>query len=223
MRQGCGVQSTIDKIRRLGVYPYAIHLTRIENLRGMCAGGGIMARNCLKQDFLDISEKSVQSKRATKTVLNTGSSLHDYVPFFLSFKAPMVASRQSQSEDLVYLQINLDIFERISGCVLTDGNATNQVTRFDLFDRAEALKILDLSVLYKVSYAGDKEKARKKASELLVPKFVPLSEIHTLIFYSEAGKARGLEILGNSGIVKSVKVWPKYFFGPEVRSKNGPL
>ena len=126
----------------------------------------------------------------------------------------MVASRQTQNDDLVYLQISLDVFSRIKGCVVTDGNATNTVTKFAPLDEPSDLSILDLSVIYKLGYAGDKERSRKKAAELLVPETVPISEIRSLIFYSESGKRKGLDILKNSGITMNVKVWPKYFFGP---------
>jgi len=210
------MSNAIDQIRALGVYPYALHITRVENLQGICEAQGLWARNSVVEStFTDISEPSVQDKRAVKIIPQTGRSLHEYVPFFLSFKAPMVASRQSQNDDLVYLQINLDIFTRIQGCVLSDGNATNATTGFELFDRPEVLKILDLSVLYKIDYGGDKERSRKKAAELLVPEFVPLSEIRALIFYSDSGAGKGLEILKDFGINKSIKIWPKYFFGPQ--------
>jgi ssDNA thymidine ADP-ribosyltransferase, DarT len=203
----------IDDIRNLNVVPYASHITRIENLEGIFAGKGLKARAQLaSSSYADISEPSVQQIRAQKVVPQTGRRLHDYVPFFLTFKAPMVAMRQTQNDDLVYIQVVLDVFTRISGCVLTDGNAASAESKFELFDRVDALKILDLSVLYKVKYRGDKELARKKAAELLVPDFVPLAELRTLIFYSEAGRDKGLSIAKKFGIQISVKVMPRYFF-----------
>src|SRR5438094_229359 len=140
--------TVIEQIRALNVLPYALHITRIENLEGICRDHGLQSRTRIDQNtFIDISEPSVQEIRARKTIPQTSRCLHDYVPFFLTFKAPMVAMRQTQNEDLVYIQISLDIFTRIEGCVLSDGNATNANTKFELFDRVDALKILDLSVL----------------------------------------------------------------------------
>ena len=208
------MSTVLDQIRSLGIYPYALHLTRIENLSGICQDGKITARNFLGgRDFTDISEKSVQEKRSSKLVPCTGRPLHDYVPFFLSFKTPMVASRQTQNDDLVYLHVNLDIFSRVKGCVVTDGNATNAVTKFAKLERPKDLAILDLGVLYKLGSAGDKERSRKKAAELLVPDAVPMAEIKSLLFYSDSGRRKGLEILRNFGITMNTKVWPKYFFG----------
>jgi hypothetical protein len=208
------MSDVIDQIRAIGVYPYALHLTRIENLVGICEAGGIRSRALLADSkFSDISEASVQEKRIDKLVPQSSRSLHEYVPFFMSFKAPMVASRQTQNDDLVYLQINLDIFTRSPGCVVTDGNAASTTTKFEPLNAPEALKILDLSVVYKVDYGHDKERSRKKAAELLVPDFVGLSEIRALIFYSESGASKGLDILGKFGISMNAKVWPKYFFG----------
>lgn len=207
--------TTFEQIRALNVFPYAFHITRLENLRGIWETNKLLARNKVGAvTFSDISEPSVQEIRARKKVPQSARPLHDYVPFFLTFKAPMVAMRQTQNEDLVYIQVRLDIFTRIKGCFLTDGNATNADTKFEPFDRPDALKILDLSVLYKVSYAGDKEKSRKKAAELLIPDSVPLNEIRTLIFYGPGGRDKGLEILKDFGTKPAIKVWPKYFFEP---------
>ena len=207
--------TAIEQIRALNFLPFALHLTRIENLEGIFHNRGLQSRSSIGQTiFTDISDPSVQGVRARKTVPQTSRGLHDYVPFFLTFKAPMVAMRQAQNEDLVYIQVSLDIFTRISGCVLSDGNATNSITKFEMFDRADALKILDLGVLYKVSYAGDKERARKKAAELLVPDFVPISEFKSLIFYSDGGRDEGLSIIEKFGMRPAIKVLPGYFFGP---------
>jgi hypothetical protein len=207
--------TTLDQIRALSFFPYAFHITRIENLRGICDSKKVLARNKIGSiTFTDISEPSVQRIRAKKKIPQSGRVLHDYVPFFLTFKAPMVAMRQTQNEEVVYIQIGLDIFTRISGCFIADGNATNSNTKFEPFDRPDALKILDLNVLYKIGYSGDKEKSRKKAAELLVPDSVSLSEIKTLIFYSPAGRDKGLEIIKDFGIKPAIKVWPKYFFEP---------
>lgn len=206
----------IERIRSLGLYPYALHLTSISNLEGIVRDGGIYSRSKMKnRSFIDISDPNVQDTRAHKTTPQTNLNLHNYVPFFLSFKAPMVALRQDHNEDLVYIQVSIDIFTRITGCFLTDGNATNSNTKFEPLVSTEAFKILDLSVLYKVAYAGDKEKSRKKAAELLVPDFVPQNEVITLIFYSASGRDKGLEIVADSGINAAIKVWPRYFFEPK--------
>ncbi len=213
--------TVIEQIKSLNIYPYALHITSISNLTGICSMGGIKSRNEMaNSSFADISDPSVQGIRAQKVVPQSGLTLHNYIPFFISFKSPMVAMRQDQNEDLVYIQISLDIFMRISGCFLTDGNATNTNTVFEPLTTAEAFKILDLSVLYKVGYGGDKEKARKKSAELLVPYFVPQSEIKALIFYNEAGRDKGLANITNSGIKPAIYVWPKYFFEPKPIGQN---
>lgn len=74
--------------------------------------------------------------------------------------------------------------------------------------------------MYKVSYANDSEKSRKKAAEILIPYSVPISEIKTLIFYSESGKDKGLNLIKNSGIKPAIKVWPTYFFEPKPLGDN---
>lgn len=200
-----------DKIRVMGVMPTALHITKISNLRGILSNKGILSRKKVS-DFNDISNLGVQEIRSTKIVPATNKVVQDYVPFFLSFKAPMIATLQEQNDELVYIQISLDIFSRIDGCILTDGNAANDNTVFEEFKDTNALNILDLSILYKVRYKDDKEKARKKSAELLIPDFVPQSEFKALIFYSEAGRSQGLEILKNAGINPAIKVFPDYFF-----------
>lgn len=204
-----------NAIRALGVMPTALHITKISNLKGILSNKGILPRNKVTS-FEDISNHGVQEIRSKKVVPTTNNVVHDYVPFFFSFKAPMIATLQEQNDDLVYIQINLDIFSRIAGCFLTDGNATNDNTIFREFKDVDALKILDLSILYKVKYKDDKEKARKKAAELLIPNFVPQNEFIAFIFFSEKGRDRGLEILKNAGISPATKVFPGWFFSQNV-------
>ncbi len=195
------------------VYPWALHITRIENLTPIFSSGSLKCRNHPDlKDFVDISEESVQKRRKEKIILDTGKTLFDYVPFFLTYKAPMVSAKRTANNDLVYLQINLDIFAQIPGCILSDGNAANTETKFVKFDTTEALKILDLDVLYKLTYKDDEERKRKKAAELLVPCEVPVSEIWQLAFYSNEGQQKGLALLEKIGKKCASKVAPKWFY-----------
>jgi len=103
---------------KYGVFPGAMHITRIENLTAIFESGKLQCRRLLgKEEFLDISEPSAQDKRRNKKVLGTDLTLFDYVPFFLTYKAPMVSAKRTENKDLVYLRINLDVFSRLKGCV----------------------------------------------------------------------------------------------------------
>ena len=106
----------------------ALHVTRIENLEGIFSAGKIFSKNSLgARPFLDVSSAHVQLLRS-KLISTTGKVLHDYVPFYLSFKTPMLSAIRDQNEDLVYIRICLDVFERYPGTILSDGNAASSET-----------------------------------------------------------------------------------------------
>lgn len=193
---------TQNEIRsRYGLVATALHLTRIENLDGILREGAILSKTGMAgREFRDISAANVQATRATKRVPCSGRILHDYVPLFVSFKAPMVASLQEQNQRLVYIAFSQCLFQRHPGTIITNGNAASAATVFREFQAIEDLELLDRSIVQKtVGYAGDAEKARKKAAEILVPDRLSVEEIRFLVFFDEAGVAEGLEIAQRHG------------------------
>jgi len=204
------IRSDIKK--KYDLFPYACHITRIENLEGIFRSEYLKCKRLLTQgSYVDISDEVIQERRQEKTVLDTGLTLFDFVPFYLTYKSPMVSAKRSENEQLVYIQIGLEIFAQTRGCVLTDGNAAAHRTKFVHFDTLEALSILDRDVLYK-PYGGDLEKKRKKGAELLVPEKVHISSFNLLAFFSDDGKRKGLEIFSKLGKECAVQVAPRWFY-----------
>lgn len=187
--------------QRYNIVPTAFHLTRIENLKSIFTDGFIYSKTKMRgRQFTDISNQNVQDIRAQKQIPQSGRILHDYVPLFVSYKAPMVASLQQHNEQLVYLEFSLDLFSRYVGTILADDNAAITNTQFHAFNSIDALTALDFSIIQKtVGYASDSEKARKKSAEVLVPDQISANEIQRLAFFSSTSRAEGCRILKACG------------------------
>lgn len=206
---------TQNEIRaRFGIVATALHLTKIENLEGIFREGAILSKTRMAgRRFQDISDPGIQETRATKTVPCSGRVLHDYVPLFVSYKAPMVAKLQGENQRLVYIAFSQCIFSRYPGTIITDGNAAAASTVFREFNSIEDLEILDFNIIQKtVGYARDDEKARRKAAEILVPDRLLIEEIRFLTFFDEASRAEGLDISQSCGKNFATLVNKGWFF-----------
>lgn len=182
--------------------------------------GGLLTKNRLRAGaYVDISMAEVQERRGEILVLGTDKTLHDYVPFWFTFKTPMMAKVQDKNADLVYLQLSLDFLSR-GNVVIADGNAASSKTVFRLFRSIDDLEILDLSILQKkVDYAGDAERKRKKSAEVLVPDCVDWAEIGTLVCFSDDARRRVLAVLAHFGMKNSVLVRKDWFFFTQAHEK----
>jgi len=210
VRYTCSMGFCDDIKKTYQLFPYACHVTHIDNLSGIIKKGFLLSKKRLDAagvNYEDISDSGIQDKRSQIIVPGTSRNLHEYVPFFFTYKAPMIAKRQSENENLVYLQVSLDILQR-NGVAITDGNATSRKSEVRLFTDLRDLAILDLSILQKsIRYAADDEKKRKKAAEILVPDKLEWGSIERLICFNEAAKTRVLSVLSAFGM--TIEVWIK--------------
>lgn len=207
--------STQKEIRqRFNIVPTCLHLTHFQNLESILKDGFIYSKSNMKnKNFIDISAQNVQNIRAEKVTNRLVRSIHDYVPLFVSYKAPMVASLQSQNENLVYIEMGLDIFERNPGTLITDGNAASSNTKFEKFESVDAISILDFRIIQKtVGYANDKEKARKKAAEVLVPDQLSVAEFRRVVCFSDSTSAKACAVIQNCGKVLEALAIKNWFF-----------
>lgn len=205
--------SLSDQIRqRYQLVPYACHVTHIENLKKIIKSAALLSKNRLSStDYTDISMTEVQERRSEIKVLGTSKTLHDFVPFWFTFKTPMMAKVQDKNSDLVYLWLSLDILLR-GDIVITDGNAAASKTVFRVFSNLDDLQILDSQIQKKVDYAGDPERKRKKAAELLVPETVAWKDIGNLFCFDDQARRRILAILKQFGMNNAVYVRKDWFF-----------
>ena len=190
----------------------AHHMTHIDNLRPILHAREIMSYNLMRgQSYRNLANEDVQAGRAAIVVPVTGKPLHDYVPLYLGFKTPMVATNQAHNEDLLFLRFPLDILST-PGSIVCDGNARSQGSKFFLFTGPEVFSNLDISAIRTVKYAKDAELKRKKQAEVLIPDRLPTSQMFDMLCYAESAKTRSLSILSEFGIKKSVTVNPGWYF-----------
>lgn len=187
-------------------------MTHIDNLRSILQAGELRSYNLMRgQSYRNLANDDVQAGRAAITVATTKQPLHDYVPLYLGFKTPMVATNQVHNEELLFLRFALDILST-PGSIVCDGNARAHASKFYLFNGPDTFSNLDIAAIRSVKYAKDSELKRKKQAEVLIPDRLPLSKMFDIICYSESGKTRTLSILHEFGIKKGVKVNPGWYF-----------
>lgn len=201
----------------------AHHMTHIDNLRPILQAQELRSYNLMRgQSYRNLANEDVQAGRAAIVVPVTGKPLHDYVPLYLGFKTPMVATNQAHNEDLLFLRFPLDILAT-PGSIVSDGNARSKSSKFYLFTGLEIFSNLDIGAIRTVKYAKDPELKRKKQAEVLIPDRLPMSQMFDMICYSESAKTRALSILREFGIKKAVNVNAGWYFGntlPPVQKKD---
>ena len=170
--------------------------------------------------YEDLSNEDVQKGRASIAVPPTNRPLHDYVPFYFGFKTPMVAWNQAHNEEIVYLAAPLDVL-RLSGVVITDGNARSGATQFREFRSVQDLAILDVKTIKGVKYGQDRELKRRKQAEILIPDQLPVKWIQYAVSFSEAAQGKVVAILDKFDIKIPVHVNPGWFFGTGWKPRSG--
>jgi hypothetical protein len=190
----------------------AYHMTHIDNLEGILRAGNLRPYSKMRgQSYRNLANQDVQDGRALVRMEQTGRPLHDYVPLYFGFQTPMVAWNQEENPNLLFLRFSLSILSR-SGVVISDGNARSKATRFRQFQGLDDLSILNVKAIQTLKYAKDPEVKRMKQAEILVPDFIPISEIYDVICYSQTTAKAVLQILNSCGIKKSVNVNPGWYF-----------
>lgn len=169
-----------------------LHMTDISNLESILTSKSIYSKNRLEsntQSFKDISNESVQSIRSTKQVLETGNVVHDYVPFYWGKKTPMVATLQSNNDDLIFLQFSTDLLDDYD-CIICNGNAAITSTIFKEYSKISDLSLLHSKSINSAKYASDEQTRKAKQSELLVHSFIGLEHLKCIICFNKSVKSR---------------------------------
>lgn len=129
--------------------------THVDNLRSILETGELRSYNFMRDhNYKNLANDDVQAGRAVITVPPTQLPLHDYVPLYLGFKTPMVATNQNHNEDILFLRFPLDIFS-VTGSVICDGNARSLASKFYLFNGPDTFSNLDIAAVKSVKYARD--------------------------------------------------------------------
>lgn len=197
---------------------YLYHITHVDNLSGILQSGGLLANNRVPEDsYIDISHETIQARRHTKPVpCGPGGCLHDYAPFYLGRKSPMlfaihkgsVAGYEQGEEPVIYLVSTIaKVVEADLGFVFTDGHATRDFT--DFYDDLGQLDEVDWEVLnakYWFANDDDPDRSRRRQAEFLVHGMAPWEIMVGIAVKTEAIKEKVEEILAASGLAQGIKV-----------------
>lgn len=201
------------------------HLFALQNLGSICSERQLFSKNQMSQknlDFRSIAHENIQSRRARTVVpLESGGTLHDYVPFYFASRSPMLSaikhgrvdSYDDSQETLGYLVTTVGrIVEAGLPFVFTRRNAT--LINAEFHNELEQLQAtIDWEVM-KRKYWGDTledgdAKARRQA-EFLVLNGVPLNVFAGIAVYSDAIKDNIINSIDCSSL--PIKAQPNWYF-----------
>jgi hypothetical protein len=160
-------------------FKYMYHMTHYRNLQRIMQEG-ILSHTLSRKHKLtsaDISSPVVQAMRKHKKDPIYKRLIHEYTPFYLNPRNPMLYIRQYIQHALVILCVTTDILKNHS-YVLADGNAASKETSFsideNIFDNCKDVLAADDWRVYP-------DGKRKRCAEILVfPKAEP-DYIHKVI------------------------------------------
>lgn len=155
------------------------HITDYRNLDAILTAGALICRNTVTSGYIDASDAGVQGKRARFQVkIPPYGTLHDYVPFYLGPRSPMLLMIQTgyhetykePQRNMVYLISSVDKVQA-SGYdyVFTDGQANKKYTRY--FNHPADLAGLPWRDIYAVTWndtLAHPDRQRHKQAEFLV-------------------------------------------------------
>ena len=161
----------------LGEFEFLYHMTHIHNLESILKSG-MLAKSILTRDRLsivDISDPSVQDKRDRIEPVHN-RSIHEYVPFYLSPRNPMLFKRREIQDDIIILGVSTQVLVTLSH-LFTDGNAASGSTTFSQNETVLAGSLDVLRAKYWLDYEDGK---RRKCAEVLVHSHVDPTYIETI-------------------------------------------
>lgn len=167
------------------------HITPVDNLRAIAAGGGLVCTRILKANgtaYSNIAYETIQSRRATKiAAAGPGGVLHEYVPFYFAPRSPMLYAIKNGRVDncpadqtrIVHLVATAQHVAQLkAGFCFTDGHAVMALTEY--FDDLGDLKAIDWALMknrYWFDTDKDPDRKRRRQAEFLAKDFVPWSAI----------------------------------------------
>jgi hypothetical protein len=162
---------------------FLYHMTHYNNLHGILKHG-ILSNTLVKQrgiTTIDISDHGVQLRRHAKIETVYGRRIHDYTPFYLTPKNPMLYARSEIQDKIVIICVKMDILDK-SEYVFADGNAASSDTKFwtnpNVFNTSNDV----LKAHYWNEYPDGK---RRRCAEVLVYPMVNILHIQRIVCKNE--------------------------------------
>lgn len=177
-----GFLKFLGDVGSLAVYSnisYFYHMTHKKNIFNIFKYG-LLSHNYAHSKGIvkvDISDHDVNDRRTRKDPFYN-KSLHDYVPFYINPKNPMLYVRKNEQDDILLIGVKpMKLLNR--SFLITDGNAASDYTNFS--DSATFLASLDWQVLKADYWNSFQDGKRKRCAEVLIPTSVPLTDIGEIV------------------------------------------
>jgi hypothetical protein len=180
------------------------HMTHIRNVPSI-KRSGLLSHQSPKLKALspvDISDPEVQRWR-TRSDPYFGKSLHDYVPFYINPRNPMLYRRKDIQREICFIEVSLDALDD-KDFLVSDGNAASSKTEF--YNGNWGMQFLPWEVLRADFWTDFDDGKRKACSEILIPESVDPKLIKAVHCYSSAEAG----VLAQKGI-NTVISTDKYF------------
>lgn len=201
-----------------------IHMTHIDNLPGITAGG-LVATSALQAhgaEYASIAYNSIQQQRAAKAVsCGPGGSLHDYVPFYFAPRSPMLYTIhrgnvpcQGGQENIVHLVTTAQhVAGRGFGFAFTDGHGIMAYTQF--FDDLSNLGEVDwplMTARYWHDTDADGDRKRRRQAEFLVYCGLPWTDISHIVVRSVERQQQVSAIISSCVHKPQIVVQPSWYY-----------
>lgn len=180
-------------------------MTHIENIPHVLQYG-ITHRNssAANINFVPIGDYSLINRRNTH-LLNNGTVLGDYIPFYFGTRSPMLYVIQqgfngvlrTHPENIIYCVTSIaEIIASEIDFMFTDGHAIDSFSTLYSKDQVQNIdKILDYNAINATVWIdeNDLDKKRRKEAEFLLSQDLPTRYILGYICYNESAKSKLLE------------------------------
>lgn len=204
---------------------WVFRIIQIQNL-AFDLRNGLFAKNSapINPHRIVIGSEEIINERDTRPVkCYPDDVVNDYVPFYFSFRTPMLFNiitgkgvPKHPQENIVYLCCKLtDLTSMKKAWCFTNGNAAKKITRF--YNDLSELDKIDWHAVRSTDFRhdnadGDEDRVRKKHAEFLVKAKVPAKKISGIAVLNPTIKNHVETIVSACNLAIEVKVKPDYYF-----------
>lgn len=152
---------------------YLYHMTHKSNLENIIKNG-LLSHNIAHSQGLiktDISDEKVNDRR---------SKIHNFVPFYINPKNPMLYKRKNIQSEIIILCIDRKIFQESSK--FTDGNAASSSTKF--YSHIKDLEKLNWSIINSNYWNDFIDGKRIRCAEILIANEVKIESIKKIFCFN---------------------------------------
>jgi putative nucleotidyltransferase with HDIG domain len=175
---------------------YFYHFTHLDNLDSILKHGLLCTR---RKEELGLAHTNVASegiqerRRAMEVTCGPKGNIHDYVPFYMCTRNPMllsvVNSKNVDQQFIIFLKLPLD---RILGkdVVFTDASANTAIPPH-FFDSPACLSNLDWAAIDSLRWSCESDDERhRRMAEVLIYDTVKITEISHIVVWNDSFQAK---------------------------------